>query len=65
MNTITLKQAFQMMDIIAEKSCNLVGIAFKLGDYDNEIFAESAHEKTRETFGAICEILGIEKIVKD
>lgn len=63
MNSIKWVQASTIMDVIAEKSCNLVGFADSI-DYKNnmEDFTKAVNSNTREVFTTICDILGIEKV---
>ena len=63
MNSIKWVQASAMMDVIAEKSCNLVGFADSI-DYKNnmEEFTKVVNNNTREVFTTICDILGIKEV---
>ena len=63
MNTIKWAQASAMMDVIAEKSCNLVGFADSINYKSNmEEFTKAVNDNTREVFLTICDILKIEKV---
>lgn len=66
MNSIKWVQASAMMDVIAEKSCNLVGFADSINYKSNmEEFTKAVNDNTREVFTTICDILKIEKVEKN
>lgn len=64
MTEITDTQAIEILDTIAENTCKFFG-TFVDDDfidlYIDEI-KEILNTNTRETFGKICDILGIEKV---
>lgn len=63
MNSIKFTQASAIMDIIAEKSCYLVGFADSINYKSNmEDFSKAVYDNTREVFITICDILEIEKV---
>ena len=65
MTTITDTQAVDMLDTIAESTCTFFA-TFVDSDfielYTDEI-KEVLNTNTKETFGKICDILGIEKVI--
>ena len=62
---ITMEQASNMMDIICEKICEMIGRAIYLTDGQlstAEYMTPEINDTTRECFCGICDILGIEDI---
>ena len=58
---LTMFEAHTIMDIIAEKLCNAIGIGET--DYSLNDITEWVNENTREMFTAITEICGITEVI--
>ena len=65
MTTITDTQAVEILDTIAESTCTFFATFVDSDFVDLYIdeMKEVLNTNTRETFGKICDILGIEKVI--